>query len=156
MTLQVSMSSKVKRDLFFVSSLFVSIGIPVIAVVDKYNMIDYFTNAPEKIRWSILGAIMLVILFFSGYKKVKEYLNKLGFSWFKCFLYGTFKMLPLLAVLLLFGNMYRIIDDILFVIHWVIPCNVLSLYLLEPMYLYFQSKVEEEKTIATIQKAMRG
>ena len=149
------MSNKTKRFVYFALSLIISIGVPLIVVLDKYKVIEAFRNAPTKVRVSIIAAIFIISFFIAMRKKIKQFLNDMEFSLLKCLVNGIVKITPLICILLVFANLYKVIDDIVYVMRWIIPCAAISLFYLEPKYHYYTKLCKEDEQVKVIKKAIK-
>lgn len=149
------MSNNTKRIIFFLLSLIIPIGIPLLVVVIRYDIIDAFINTSTKVKISLIAAVFIICLFIAMYKKIKKFLNDMEFSVTKCIINGVVKLAPLICILLMFSNMYKVVDDIVFVMEWVIPCAAVSLFYFEPKYHYYTKLCKEDEQINLIKKAMK-
>ena len=136
------MSNKTKRNLCFILSLIFSFVIPAIVIVVRYNMIDAFKNLNPKVRLSIIGCIVLLILAICNIKKITEFINSIEFSVWKCLVNGTFKIIPLACVLLLLTNMELLLDDLTYITYWVLGCNIFSLFIFDPLWRYYNEETK--------------
>lgn len=149
------MSNKQKRVVFFLLSLLIPIGIPLVVIVIRYDIVNAFLNTSTKVKISLIAAVFIVCLFISMYKKIKKFLNDMEFSVLKCIINGVVKLVPLVSILLMFSNMYKVIDDIVFVMEWIIPCAAVSLFYFEPKYHYYTKLCKEDEQVNLIKKAMK-
>ena len=149
------MNNKTKRMIFFLLSLIIPIGVPLVVVLVQYDVLKLYTEASTTVKVSIIAAIFIVSLFIALYKKIKNFLNEMDFSLVKCLINGVVKIIPLVCLLLIFVNMYKVIDDIVFVMEWVIPCAAVSLFYLEPKYHYYTKLCKEDEQIRIIRKAIK-
>ena len=115
-------------------------AIPILVVLLKYNMIEAFSNAPTKIKLSITGCILILIILFVNFKKILKYLNDMTFSVFKCIVNGVIKISPLVCILLILVNMDKFIVDLRYVVSWILGCNTISLFIFEPLYRYYSNE----------------
>jgi hypothetical protein len=149
------MSNKTKRMIFFLLSLIIPIGIPLVVVLIQYDVLKLYTEASTTVKVSIIAAIFIVSLFIALYNKIRKFLNEMEFSLVKCLINGIVKMIPLVCILLVFANMYKVIDDIVFVMEWIIPCAAVSLFYFEPKYHYYTKLCKEDEQIRIIRKAIK-
>lgn len=149
------MSNKQKRVVFFLLSLLIPIGIPLVVIVIRYDIVNAFLNTSTKVKISLIAAVFIVCLFISMYKKIKKFLNDMEFSVLKCIINGVVKLIPLVSILLMFSNMYKVVDDIVFVMEWIIPCAAVSLFYFEPKYHYYTKLCKEDEQVNLIKKAMK-
>lgn len=141
--------------IFFLLSLIIPIGIPLVVIIVRYDVLKLYTEASTGVKISIIAAIFIVSLFIALYNKIRKFLNELDFSFVKCLINGTVKIIPLVCLLLMFANMYKVVDDIVFVMEWIIPCAAISLFYLEPKYHYYTKLCKEDEQIKIIKKAIK-
>lgn len=149
------MSNKTKRMIFFLLSLIIPIGIPLVVVLIQYDVLKLYTEASTTVKVSIIAAIFIISLFIAMYNKIRKFLNEMDFSLVKCLINGLVKIIPLICLLLIFVNMYKVVDDIVFVMEWIIPCSAVSLFYLEPKYHYYTKLCKEDEQIRVIRKAIK-
>lgn len=136
------MTNKSKRNLCFILSLLFSFVIPVIVIIDRYNMIEAFSNLSTKVKLSIIGCVIVVILAISNIKKITDFVNSIEFSIWKCLVSGTFKIIPLVCILLLLTNITLLIDDLTYVTYWILGSNVFSLFIFDPLWRYYNEETK--------------
>lgn len=143
-------SNTAKRNLCFILSSIVSIFVPITVTIIKYNMIHVLIETKTSVKVSIIGASIILILFFVFFKRITKFLNTLSFSMKIAVLKGITKLIPLVLLLLLFVNIVKIIDDLVFVTGWIVGCNSISFLILDPLtekYNYEAKKDEQRKLI---------
>lgn len=143
-------SNAFKRNLCFILSSIVSIFIPIIVTIIKYDMIHVLIKTKTSVKVSIIGASIILILFFVFFKRIMKFLNTLSFSMKVSVLKGITKLIPLVLLLLLFINVVKIIDDLVFVTGWIVGCNSISFLILDPLtekYNYEAKRDEHRKLI---------
>ena len=136
------MTNKSKRNICFILSLLFSFVIPVIVIIDRYNMIEAFSNLSTKVQMSIIGCVVIMILALANIKKITEFINKIEFSIWKCLVSGTFKIIPLVAILVLLTNITLIIDDLTYVTYWILGSNIVSLFIFDPLWRYYNEETQ--------------
>ena len=149
------MSNKTKRIIFFLLSLIIPIGIPLVVVLIQYDVLKLYTEASTTVKVSIIAAIFIISFFIAMRKKIKQFLNDMEFSLLKCLVNGIVKITPLICILLVFANLYKVIDDIVYVMRWIIPCAAISLFYLEPKYHYYTKLCKEDEQVKVIKKAIK-
>lgn len=144
------MSNNTKRILFFIASIIVSVGIPLTAIIIKYDMIHKFARQTTRLKISIIGAIIFIILFTIFFKKIVKFLNDQEFSMTLVVIKNIIKIIPLVCISLLLINMMYIIDDLMYVFGWIVGCNIISLIFIQPFvekYSYLTKKDNAKKLI---------
>ena len=146
------MSNLIKRRLFFALSITFSFLIPATAIIVRYDMINKFLETKNSIKISIIGSALVLILLMTNLKKVMAYLDSLDFSIWKCIINGVIKILPVLCIALLVINLHNIIDDLFYAISWILGCNILALFVWDPLYQYYTSEHLYDQTQIKIEK----
>lgn len=142
-------SNKAKSLYCFIASIIVSIGIPLIVTIVKFDVINQLKQTKTVTKISILAAIIIVVLILVFFKKIFTYLKSLPFSYSIGLLKGALKLFPLALILFLLTFIPKYISDLTFVIGWLVGCNAIAFLGLDPltqMYLY-ESKKDEQKEI---------
>ena len=142
-------SNKSKSLYCFIASIIVSIGIPLVVTIMKFDLINQIRQTKTVVKISIIAAIIIVTLILVFFKKIYNYLKSLPFSYTICLLKGALKLLPLVLILFLLVFIPKYITDLTFVIGWLVGCNAISLLGIDPltqMYVY-ESKKDEQKDI---------
>lgn len=127
------MSNKVKSKICFIASLVTSVIIPLLVTVFRFGIIKYFAQQTIKIKISIIAAIIMLILLLVFFKRIIKYLNSFEYSYTVCFVKGVLKLLPLVCILLIFVNIIKVIDDLVFVTSWIVGCNIITFFVLDPL-----------------------
>lgn len=138
------MSNRLKRNICFALSILFSFVIPAAFVVIKYDMIDAFHGLSNKTKVSIIGGIVLLIVIICNMKKIKNYIESIEFSIWKCLINGFIKLLPLACLFVLLVNLDLIIDDLTLVSYCVLECNVVSLFVFDPLWRYFAEESKQD------------
>jgi hypothetical protein len=113
-------------------------------------MIHVLIETKTSVKVSVIGATIILILFFVFFKRIMKFLNTLSFSMKVSVLKGITKLIPLVLLLLLFVNVVKIIDDLVFVTGWIVGCNSISFLILDPLtekYNYEAKRDEHRKLI---------
>lgn len=142
-------SNKAKSLYCFIASIIVSIGIPLVVTIMKFDIINQIKQTKPVVKISIVAAIIIVTLILIFFKKIYNYLKSLPFSYSICLLKGALKLLPLVLILFLLIFIPKYITDLTFVIGWLVGCNTIALLGIDPltqMYLY-EAKKDEQKEI---------
>lgn len=140
------MSNLTKSRLFLIASIVFSYLIPSVAIINRYDLLKTFDGFTTKSKFSIIGALLVVSLFIAMFKRIVEYINSLEFSLWKCLVNGTLKVLPLACVAVLIAIMHNILDDLSFSITWILSCNIISKFVLDPLCQYFTKEHEYDVT----------
>lgn len=142
-------SNKAKSLYCFIASIIVSIGIPLVVTIVKFDIINQIKQTKTVVKISIVAAVIIVTLILVFFKKIYNYLKSLPFSYSICLLKGALKLLPLVLILFLLVFIPKYITDLTFVIGWLVGCNAIALLGIDPltqMYVY-ESKKDEQKEI---------
>lgn len=115
------MTNKRKSTLLFWTSIFVTYGIPIIAIINKYNLVAQFKAAPTKVKKSLFILFILALIILAMMSKIKLFLDNLDFSLLKCLLYGLIKSVPFLLGLVIVFNIMYIVDDLQFILSCITP-----------------------------------
>ena len=127
------MSNKLKSHICFIASLVTSVGIPLLATFNKYKIIRVFKEQSSGVKISIIAAIITLILLLVFFKRIINYLNKFEFSYIIYFVKGLLKIIPLICLLILFVNIVKVVDDLVFVTGWIVGCNCVTFFVLDPL-----------------------
>jgi hypothetical protein len=150
------MSNKLKSHICFIASLVTSVAIPLIVTFNKYKIIKVFKQQSSGIKVSIIAAVITLILLVVFFKRIMKYLSKFEFSYIIYFAKGMLKLIPLVCLLILFVNIVKVIDDLVFVTGWIVGCNAITFFILDPLtakYLLLHKK-EVQKNI--VKEALNG
>lgn len=150
------MSNKLKSHICFIASLVTSVAIPLIVTFNKYKIIKVFKQQSSGIKVSIIAAVITLILLVVFFKRIMKYLSKFEFSYIIYFAKGMLKLIPLVCLLILFVNIIKVIDDLVFVTGWIVGCNAITFFILDPLtakYLLLHKK-EVQKNI--VKEALNG
>lgn len=150
------MSNKLKSKICFIASLITSVGIPIIVTIFKYDIIQRFSEQKPKIKISIIAAIIILTLLIVFFKRIIKYLNSFDFSYTISICKGLLKIIPLICILILFTNLIKIIDDLVFITSWIVGCNIITFFVLDPLtqkYTYL-SKQDIQKQL--VKEAING
>lgn len=142
-------SNRAKSLYCFIASIIVSIGIPLIVTIVKFDIINQLKQTKTVTKISVLAAIIIVVLILVFFKKIFTYLKSLPFSYSIGLLKGALKLFPLALILFLLTFIPKYISDLTFVVGWLVGCNAIALLGLDPltqMYAY-ESKKDEQKEI---------
>lgn len=142
-------SNKARSLYCLIASIIVSIGIPLVVTIVKFDIINQLKQTKTVVKLGIVAAVTVVTLILVFFKKIYTYLKSLPFSYSICLLKGALKLLPLALVLFLLTFIPKYITDLTFVIGWLVGCNAISLLGIDPltqMYLY-EAKKDEQKEI---------
>lgn len=139
------MTNKKKRNLCFLASMLFSFAIPAIAVIIKYDMYKAYMAASTKVQISILGCIIIAVIALCNIKKIKEYIESIEFSVWKCIISGLFKIIPLACLALILANMMTIIDDLKYIVYVTLTSNVFSLFIFDPLWRYYNEEAKYDK-----------
>lgn len=142
-------SNKAKSLYCFIASIIVSIGIPLVVTIVKFDIINQIKQTKTVVRISIISAVIIVTLILIFFKKIYNYLKSLPFSYSICLLKGALKLLPLVLILFLLVSIPKYVTDLTFVTGWLVGCNAIALLGIDPftqMYVY-ESKKDEQKEI---------
>ena len=140
------MSNKRKRNLFFIASMLFSFAIPAIATIIKYDMHKAYMQASTKVQISIIGCLVVAIVALCNIKKIKEYIESIEFSVWKCVISGIFKIIPLACLALVLANMITLIDDLKYIVYVSLTSNVFSLFIFDPLWRYYNEETKYDKT----------
>ena len=127
------MSNKLKSHICFIASLVTSVAIPLIVTFNKYKIIKVFKQQSSGIKVSIIAAVITLILLVVFFKRIMKYLSKFEFSYIIYFAKGMLKLIPLVCLLILFVNIVKVIDDLVFVTGWIVGCNAVTFFILDPL-----------------------
>lgn len=127
------MSNKLKSHICFIASLVTSVAIPLIVTFNKYKIIKVFKQQSSGIKISIIAAVITLILLVVFFKRIMKYLSKFEFSYIIYFAKGMLKLIPLVCLLILFVNIVKVIDDLVFVTGWIVGCNIVTFFILDPL-----------------------
>lgn len=127
------MSNKLKSHICFIASLVTSVAIPLIVTFNKYKIIKVFKQQSSGIKVSIIAAVITLILLVVFFKRIMKYLSKFEFSYIIYFAKGMLKLIPLVCLLILFVNIIKVIDDLVFVTGWIVGCNAITFFILDPL-----------------------
>lgn len=136
------MSNKLKRNLCFVASIIFSFVIPVLAVVIRYDMLNAYVQASTKVQISIVACIIIAIIAVCNIKRITHFINSIEFSIWKCLVSGTFKIIPLVCLVLILVNMTVLIDDLTYVAYWTLGSNIFSLFIFDPLWRYYNEETK--------------
>lgn len=142
-------SNKTKSLYCFITSIIVSIGIPLIVTIVKFDLINKFKETKVVAKIGVFVAVVGVTLLLVFFKKIYNYLKSLPFSYSICLLKGALKLLPLAIILVLLSFLPKYITDLTFVVGWLVGCNAIALLGIDPltqMYVY-ESKKDEQREI---------
>lgn len=149
------MNNITKRNLCFIASVIFSFAIPIITTIIRFDMYKVYMKASTKIKISILGCIIIIITTICNFKKIKEYIDSIDFSIWKCIMYGLFKMIPLVCISLLLYNMTTLIEDLRYVVYTTLFSNIFSLFIFDPLWKYYNEEVKYDKKYYAQRKRVR-
>lgn len=148
------MSNKKKRLICFIASMFLSIGVPLIVTIIKYDIIKAFAQQRASVKVSIIGAIIICILFFVFFKKLVKYLSGVTFSYTLAIVKGIVKIVPLICIMLVLINMINYITDFVFVFGWITGCNIIAKIGIDPLVDKYTDLVKREEQKQIVKEAL--
>lgn len=150
------MSNKNKAKICFITSLIVLIGVPFLVTILKYNIIQSLRNQSLRVKISFGAAIIILILCIVFFKRIKNYIKKFtNMSLMARLLKGVIKLIPLISILILLSNLIIYIQDLVYVVAWIVGCATVSFLVLDPLTDYYMSKAEKDEQKQTVSEALK-
>lgn len=146
----IFLSNKAKSIYCFIASIIVSIGIPLIVTISKFDLIQEFIHSKPYIKVGLIASVIVVTLILVFFKRILKFLNSLAFSYTICLLKGILKLIPILLILIILISIASVIDDLIFVLGWLLGCNAISFLGIDPftqMFIYESKKDEQRKVV---------
>lgn len=148
------MSKKGYRMLFLILTLLFSFGIPIAVIIIKFDILKNVMAMPTKVKVGILSSMAILILTISLFKKIKKMFSKMEFSTFKVIVRGLFNLIFMFALLIVVYSISVIIKDVVYIMDWVVGCNIPALLIFEPMFEKFNEDVKREIRISEISQGV--
>lgn len=150
------MSNKLKSRLCFIASLITSVVIPIVVVCTKFHIIKVFKAQPYSIKISVIAAIIILTLLIVFFKRIMNYLNTFDFSYAVYFIKGLLKIIPLVCVLIIFVNIIKVINDLVFVTGWIVGCNAVTFFVLDPLTAKYTFEYKKDIQRNVVKEAVDG
>ena len=146
----IFLSNKAKSIYCFIASIIVSIGIPLIVTISKFNLIQEFKQTKTSVKIGLIAAVIVVVLILVFFKRILKFLNSLAFSYTICLLKGILKLIPVILILIILISIASVIDDLIFVLGWLLGCNAIAFLGIDPftqMFIHEAKKDEQREVI---------
>lgn len=150
------MSNKKKAKVCFISSLIILIGVPFIVTILKYNIIQNLHNQSLRVKISFGAAIVILALSIIFFKRIKSYTKKFAnMSLMAKLLKGVIKLIPLISILIVLSNLIIYIQDLVYVVAWIVGCASISFLILDPLTDYYMDKADKDEQKQTVSEALK-
>lgn len=133
-----------------------SFGIPAVVATVKFDMLSAFTALPTEHKWSIVGAVVLLILSVAFFRQIRKLFSKMEFSLFKVVILGIYRIILMVSVLIIFSAFLSIADDLIYIYKCVVYCNIPVLLYFLPCWEHYNYKVKRAIRIAETSEGVRS